>query len=167
MLNLPKRKHTRIKGYDYSQNGSYFVTICTRNHVPYFGKIPVGEGLAPPANEAIQYTKYGNIAKNELISLSSRYECVSIENFVVMPNHVHAIIVISNDIAQTVRASPAPTLSHIIGGYKSGVSRLSGFSVWQRSYHDHVIRNDVDFAEIADYITNNPLKWSLDRFFVQ
>jgi REP element-mobilizing transposase RayT len=79
-----------------------------------------------------------------------------------MPNHIHAIII---NVSETGGAGPAPTLSVIIGGYKSSVSHLCGYSLWQRSFHDHVIRNERAYCRIAQYIENNPSTWETDCFF--
>lgn len=109
--NFPKRKHPRLKEYDYSLNGYYFVTICSKNMRHIFGKIEpssVGRGLAPAAQIAPERKVYlsqcGLIARQELLALESRYAFVRIDKFVIMPNHIHAIIVLDGE---TAGASPA------------------------------------------------------------
>ena len=87
---MPERKHTRLKAYDYSTSGAYFVTICTQNRRCLLSRI-VGRGLAPAE---IQYTEYGRIAANQLLLLEQRYPSLKIDRYVIMPNHIHAILVL-------------------------------------------------------------------------
>jgi REP element-mobilizing transposase RayT len=153
----------RLHGYDYSQNGAYFITICAKNRAELFGRIAVGDGLARP--ETVELFQCGQKAKTEIENLSLRYESVLVDRFVIMPNHIHAIIVINAGYAG--RASPSPTLGNVVGGYKSGVSRLCGFGVWQRFFYDHIIRNQDNYNRIAEYIQNNPIEWKNDFFYVE
>ena len=95
--NLPSRKHPRLKNYDYSQNGYYFVTICCHNDLNFFGG--VGRGLAP-ATKVINLSARGKIAEEQLLLLEKRYTSIKIDKYIIMPNHIHAIIVIdSNEMA--------------------------------------------------------------------
>jgi REP element-mobilizing transposase RayT len=153
-----QRRSIRLKGYDYSQNGCYFITIGTRNREYLFDDIARG---------IMKLNEYGTIAENEIIQISSRYENIETPCFTVMPNHVHLIIVISdNNWVQTGAASGAPTtIGNIVRGYKSGVSRINGFSTWRRNYHDHIIRNEESFQRIAQYIEKNPMLWIDDCFY--
>ena len=105
-MELPKRKPTRLKGYDYSQNGAYFVTICTHNRKCILGNI-VGQGLAPAE---IVLSQYGKIAKEQLLDLENRYKTIKIDKYVIMPNHIHIIVILDN----TAGASPCPTISDVI-----------------------------------------------------
>ena len=115
-MKLPKRKPTRLKKYDYSQNGYYFVTICTHNKKHIFGNI-VGQGLAPAE---INLSECGKIAESEITNLENRYKHIKIDKYVIMPNHIHAIIIIDK---YTAGASPCPTLSEIICSFKSITTR--------------------------------------------
>jgi REP element-mobilizing transposase RayT len=165
MSELPKRKRNRLKNYEYSQNGMYFVTICTKNHANFFGRIlsttvKMADGVSPAP--AVEFTDFGKIAEIELKEIPKRYIGILVDCFVIMPNHVHAIII---NVSEAGGASPAPTLSVIIGGYKSGVSRLCGYPLWQRSFHDHIIRNERAYCRISQYIENNPSTWEADCFF--
>jgi REP element-mobilizing transposase RayT len=207
MKELPKRKPNRLKDYDYSQSGAYFVTICAKERLCLFGEITVGARLASPAvssstfaspvvsalpasvspesapsSPIVKLSDIGIIAERELKSITTHYNHVEIDCYVVMPNHIHAVVIISNNCPDEVRgevpgeamdeatgeASLAPTvgtLGVVVGGYKSGVSRLCGFSVWQRNYHDHIIRNEHDYLRICEYIENNPRRWKDDCFY--
>ena len=153
-MELPKRKPIRLKNYDYSQNGMYFVMICTYNRECIFGKI-VGNGL--------DRSEYGEIAENDLLNMQQHFPNIKIDKYVIIPNHIHAIILIDNDY-KTERSRPFPTLSTVIELYKSGVSRKIGFGICQKSFHDHIIRNEKEYLEIREYIDINPLKWADDCY---
>ncbi|MCR4888344.1 MAG: hypothetical protein K5979_04085 [Ruminococcus sp.] len=177
-MDKPKRKNIRLKGYDYSRNGAYFVTICTQNKMCIFwenyGKYQpltdtiknVGAAFRRPQEERkIHLSEYGRIVKNELKKISSIYpDVIFIPKFVIMPNHVHMIIVISKDINDG-RRNAAPTISTIINQFKGSVSRQSGFSVWQKSFHDRILRNEHEYFDAWRYIENNPLNWENDELF--
>ena len=154
MKKLPVRKQNRLKGYDYSQNGIYFVTMCSKDKHELFSHIVVGDGLARP-----ELTDIGNEICNVIDYVNNRYNQCKIIQYVIMPNHVHLLIQIAG------RASPSPTVGNIVGGIKSGVSRIVGFSPWQRSFHDHIVRNEEDYSRIAEYIQNNPALWQDDCFY--
>lgn len=145
----PKRKSPRIPRYDYSTVNSYFITICTHEKKCIFW-----------ANGELN--AYGTIAKQCFLKIPKLHSGYRIDHFVVMPNHIHAIITIEQQGAQTV--------SYVIGQYKSAVTRMireiaPGETVWQRSFHDHVIRNQERYDLIWNYIENNPLRWKEDCFY--
>jgi len=160
----PIRKPNRLHNFDYTQTGAYFVTICTKDKDKSFGSINDG---------AMVLNHIGIIAESELMKIPSHFEDVEICNHIVMPNHVHFIAVITtasassgaHAITTAGASSRAPTIGKIVRGYKAGVSRLVGFSPWQRNYHDHVIRNQEDYIRIAEYIVNNPARWVEDRYY--
>ena len=111
---------------------------------------------------------FGEIAENELQSIPEHYERITVDKYVIMPNHIHAVIVIGCDGTQ--RSSPSPTLSTVIGGYKSGVARkihesCPELAVWQKSFYDSIIRNDKAYQEIIRYIDDNPIKWQSDELY--
>lgn len=155
-MEKPERKRLRLPDYDYSANGYYYVTICTRNKEKLFWK-RVGNGL--------DRSSAGMIAEEHLLMISSHFPEVRIDKYVIMPNHIHAIFVIEG--ANTGRSRPSPTLSAVIGLYKSGVSRAVGCPVWQKSFYDRVIRNVTDYQRIWQYIENNPLQWELDELYTE
>ena len=166
-MNLPQRKSQRLKNYDYSQNAAYFVTICTQNHLCLFGKI---------SNETLILNDAGKMVSDKFAEIPKHYPHIEIIKYVVMPNHLHAILLIQND-ESTKGHSATMTLSEYIRRFKTlttklyieGVkaNRYPAFNkrVWQRSYHDHVIRNEADFLRIYEYIETNPLKWHLDKYY--
>ena len=157
----PRRKRNRLKNYDYSLAGAYFVTICTEKRKGLFGKIVVGAAPCRPILSPL-----GKIVDEEIQRLSQVYEALYVDCYVVMPNHVHMIIVIGNDSGRQ-GAAPTPTLSQIVGGWKRKISIRAGFSPWQKSFHEHIIRNEESFNRIVEYIEYNPLIWEDDRYFIE
>lgn len=156
-MEFAKRKATRLSAYDYSSNGAYFVTICTQNRKCILSNV-VGEGLAPPE---IRLSKIGKIAEEEIIALEKRYSSVKIKNHIIMPNHIHLLV----ELEDTGGASPSPTLIDVVRTFKSITTRRCGIGkLFQRSYHDHVIRNEKDYTEIWEYIDSNAAKWAEDRY---
>ena len=116
---LPKRKHPRLENYDYSSAGAYFVTICTQNRRCVLSRI-VGRGLAPAITSGIEYTLFGKIAEEQLLLLEKRYPCLTVEQYSIMPNHIHAILILANEAAG---ASPRPTIMDIVCAHKSLTTR--------------------------------------------
>lgn len=159
MQDVPNRKIIRLQNYDYSSNGAYFVTICTQGKKTLFG--PVGA-------ESVS----ARMIAKEFEDTIAGYPSVSCSKYVVMPNHVHALILIDRADMES-----APTLMEVVQTFKrrttiryielvkQGYVKPFDKHVWQRSFYDHVVRNDTDFREIWKYIEENPLKWKLDRFY--
>ena len=158
---LPKRQHPRLKEYDYSKSGAYFITICTQNRRCILSRV-VGRGLGPAV---VELTPYGQIAEQELRVLSQRYPSVHIDVYAIMPNHIHVLFRIENEAAG---ASPRPTVSDVVCAYKSLVTRKCGIGkLLQTSFYDHVIRNQGDYNDIYRYIENNPTQWEQDELYTQ
>ena len=162
---LPSRKAVRLPTYDYSSPGAYFVTICTKDRRCAFSSIRRGDPCGRPD---LRLLPCGKKAEQAFEAVERLYG-VAFDIYVVMPNHVHFICRIEDK-----RATPrvAPTLGRIVGAYKSIVAnncRKAGLNatLWQRNYHEHVIRNDVDYREIWNYIDGNPSKWAEDRYYTK
>ena len=158
--NSPNRKHIRLKDYDYNSCGAYFITICAQNRCNIFSNI-VGRGLAPAETIEIEYTPLGKIAEQQLFLLKDRYQYLIIDQYVIMPDHIHMILFLDNESAG---ASPRPTIMDIICAYKSLTTleiKRSGFrdKIFQTSFYEHIIRNKTDYDEIAKYIHENPIRW--------
>ena len=153
---LPERKHTRLKKYDYSGPGAYYVT---EKRMRILSRIIVGRGLAPAG---IDLSEYGRIAEQQLFLLEKRYSFVKIDKYVVMPDHIHVIVILKEYAAG---ASPRPTLFDILCVYKSLTTRAckqAGFGyrkLFQDSFYEHIIRNRQDYEETWEYIQNNPARW--------
>lgn len=166
MKKINKRKSTRLKEYDYSQNGAYFITICTKDRQKILSNInkDVGAGLA-----SAHLTQIGKIVNDTIIELKNKYD-IEINYYVVMPNHIHMIIEIRN--LKRADTRPAHTLSKIICAFKS-ISALKYLKyskeknvynkkLWQRNYYEHIIRDEKEMEEIIKYIMNNPINWIKD-----
>ena len=144
-----ERKNPRIPGYDYSKENFYFITICTSNKKCIFGS-------------PNYLNKSGMIADEYIQKIPEYYPNVLVDKYVVMPNHVHIILYLT--VANNSK------VSQIVGQYKMAVSKairaMAGdISVWQRSFYDHVIRNEKRYLKIWEYIDNNPAKWETDCFY--
>lgn len=165
------RRSIRLRGYDYSQNGLYFITICTQNREHLFGTITNGQMAVNPM---------GEIAHNEWLMTASMRPTIRLHEFIVMPNHIHGIIeIIPPHIPVGVHAESelgrvqrAPTVGDIVRGYKSAVTKrinalrnTPGLPVWQRNYHEHIIRNETAYLKIAAYIQSNPQRWQEDTHY--
>ena len=107
---LPQRKHPRLDNYDYGSAGAYFVTICTQNSRCVLSRI-VGRGLAPAEASSLEYTSFGKIAEQQLLSLEDRYEFLSVDKYVIMPNHIHVVLILESEAAG---ASPRPTITDTV-----------------------------------------------------
>lgn len=170
---------TRLQNWDYGSNAAYYVTICTHNRKNYFGDVTDGKMIL---------SNLGIIADVIWYEIINHAKNVELGPFIVMPNHIHGILMIcnneSNPSGSTPPSSSLPptigqqrfqhqgknTLSSIIGSYKSAISKHAhrlGFEFqWQSRFYDIIIRNDGSFQRISDYIINNPSKWKDDKFFV-
>jgi REP element-mobilizing transposase RayT len=159
MSELPKRKQNRLKGFDYSQNGAYFITICAKSRAELFGNIGVGAATCRPC---VELSNTGLIIDAAIHRIHDVFRHVQIDQYVIMQNHVHLIIAVD---ANSGRQVAAPTISLIVGSMKRAVSVSAGFSPWQKSFHDHIVRNDDEYRRIAEYIATNPISWHEDCFF--
>lgn len=162
------RKEIRMKNFDYSRNGLYFITICTKDRTPYLSEIknsPVDVG-ADIIRPIMNYTEIGNLTEKSIKQIHKHYDDVSVFKYCIMPDHIHMIISIMHEIktADSGRIISAPTIPQIIGSLKRYISKNTGIKLWQKSYYDRIIRNEREFLEICDYIENNPLNWINNKF---
>ena len=182
---FPKRKNIRLKNFDYSSKGAYFITICVQNRQPLLSEIvmsnsetvhepmninAVGEGLAPPESKQQRYpqvrlTPIGQVAKAQLLAVEDRFSNVAIDEYVFMPDHIHAIVVLRKNAGGS---RPSPTLMDVVRVYKSLTSRLckQQFGVdklFQRSFVEHVIRDREDYETRGRYIRENPMRWLYEK----
>ena len=183
---LPQRKSPRLQGYDYAQSGAYFVTICTHQRLHLFGQV---------IDDTMVLSKAGEIAASRWQAIPEHHPHVELDAFVIMPNHMHGIIVITDNVgtgpalsentkqrttqalslqsqSQDNKSSKARSLSTIIGSYKSGVTRrirnalnTPNSVIWQSRYHDHIIRDENELHYIRRYILYNPALWEADKFY--
>lgn len=138
------------------------MTICTQGKRCVLSDI-VGEGLAPPE---VRLTPYGKIADDQIRQIETRYPSIRVDHYVIMPNHIHMLLSLHREAGE---ASPSPTVVDVVRVFKSMTTRMCGCGagLFQRSFHDHVIRGKEDWREIWEYIERNPLNWANDRFYVK
>ena len=175
-----RRRSLRLKGYDYAQAGAYFVTTCTQDRTCLFGEV---------ADDRICLNAAGQLAAILWSALPTRFPGIDLDAFIVMPNHVHGIVVVPDraatvgaplvgaraaDAGERAATRAAPTIGNIVGAFKSlfTVEYIQGVKegrwprfrgrVWQRNYYEHVIRDEPDLARVRCYIDENPLRWALD-----
>lgn len=177
-LNLPlsARRSVRLRGYDYRQAGVYFVTVCTHCNYKFFGSISEGEMIL---------NELGSIARDEWQHVADARANVQLDYYVVMPNHLHGIVIIkdeklerdSNELhnmssREQSRTLQAGSLGAIVGHFKAAVGRRAKRAnigrqqkIWQRNYYEHIIRNETSLDDIRRYIINNPARWHDDRLY--
>ena len=160
-MRYPKRKPNRLKGYDYASNGGYFITICTKNKQNLFWAA-VGAAISRP-EDAPALSPYGKITDQAIQAIPCHYPQIEVHKYCVMPNHVHLILLLQEENGGRLIA--APTVSRVIGQMKRVVSREIGVSIWQKSYHDRIIRDEAEYLKIWNYIDTNPLKWNEDCYY--
>lgn len=163
-MDLYKNKYriesARLKNWDYGSNGAYFITICTHHRIHYFGKI---------ISQQMQLTGIGQMAEKYWLEIPNHFPFVELGNFVIMPNHMHGVLIINKPVDDSVVPDRKKTISSIVGSYKSVVTKNARIQfnaqfAWQSRFHDHIIRNRISFDRIQQYIANNPENWDKDKF---
>ena len=160
-MNLPQRKPNRLPNFDYSTPGAYFVTICTKDKKCIFWD-NVGASIARP--QEVRLSPSGKIVEAVINEIPKRYPAISVDCYTVMPNHIHLLLQIRTD--RDGRPMVAPTISVVVQQLKGAATKRIGESVWQKLFHDHVVRNEQDYLKIWEYIDNNPARWLEDCFYV-
>ena len=168
---LPKRKEIRLKQYDYSSPGAYFITICTENRKNYFWEgafapqlfawNTVGANCVRPQN--LPLSAVGKIVFDELKRWHKTYSSVSLNAYVIMPNHIHIMVAIVAD--EYGRPQVAPTLERMVKQFKGAVTKKIGCSIWQKSFIEHIVRNQNDYETMLNYMYNNPMRWYYDKIY--
>ena len=165
---IPIRRSPRLQAYDYSQPGAYFVTLVTHERVSLLGGVVDGE---------VKLSHNGNAVNDAWLWLPSQFPHVELDEFVVMPNHLHGVVWLAGPLSGTGVSRNAPTkpgprkpLGQVIGAFKTVSTKqvnaalgTPGRPLWQRDFYDHVVRNEQDLHRIREYIRNNPLQWELDE----
>ena len=163
-MDLPKRKKNRLENFDYGKAGAYFITICVKNRKKILSNI-VGAGVLDCPKTKLLY--HGEIADKYIKQIGDFYDNISIDKYVIMPDHIHLILIIKNGRPRT----PAPTgeknkntsVTEFVSTFKRFCNKEYDESIWQRSFYDHIIRDQNDYNEIWEYIENNPKKWLLTK----
>ena len=161
---LPNRKPNRLPNFDYSSPGAYFLTICTEGKKPILSTIVGGGTFDAPST---RLTKIGQVVQRYILS-GNNIRGVTVDKYVIMPNHIHIILLLDDTAAKkTEKVSPAnAVVPHFVSTLKKFCHRDVGYDFFQRSYHDHIIRNEERYLRIWQYIDNNPAVWQEDRFYV-
>ena len=174
---LQKRKKNRLENYDYSSWGAYFITICTLERRNYFWH-NVGATIGRPqitiddiidettgSLKDVELSPYGKIVDEAINNISRIYPAISLEKYVIMPDHIHLLLMIRVD--ECGRPMVAPTISRVVQQMKGYVTKRIGISIWQKLFFDHIIRNMKDYEEHVKYIYENPIRWYYDNLYPQ
>lgn len=160
-----KRRSIRLKDYDYTQSSAYFITVCTEKRHNILGNV---------IDSKMYLNKFGQIVADSWIWFHEQYSYVELDEWIIMPNHLHGIIVTTAGLEGGSRTAPTDvikykSLGRLIGAFKTistkqinEVRSMPGAPIWQRNYYEHIIRNEEDLNECREYIINNPIKWELD-----
>ena len=154
---MPSRKQNRLAEYDYSSPNAYFLTICTNDRKNLFWR---DVGAISDRPEDVPLTSLGELVRQCIENIPGHYPSVTVDHFVIMPNHIHLLLQIH--ASPDGRSMSAPTISRVLRLMKYTVSKQVGFPVWQKGFYDHVIRNADDYRDIWNYIEQNPAKWAED-----
>ena len=166
------RRSIRLKGYDYSQEGLYFITICVQNREHLLGEIKNGEMIL---------SECGKIADECWKEIPKHFPNAVLHEYIIMPNHIHGIIEFRTVIGANNHSpepnnhsphfrSPSKTIGSVVRGFKIGVTKWARQNtnietVWQRNYYEHIIKDERAYQNISNYIINNPIKWNEDKFY--
>ena len=146
--NLPIRKIIRLNGYNYSKENMYFITLCIKDRIELFGKIEENN---------IKLSKEGNIAKKNIYGIEQIYENITIDEYIIIPNHIHFLI--------SIDYTDGVTISKVIKHFKTNISKELKYSIWQKSFYEHIVRNEKEYLKIKEYIINNIKNWEKDKYF--
>ena len=157
MNEFPKRKRNRLQEFDYNTPGAYFITVCTVKRQNYFWK-NVGATIGRPSfPQDVQLSVYGKIVEESIRNIAKIYPSLTIDQYVIMPDHIHLLLEIRDD--ENGRPMAAPTISRVVQQMKGYVTKRIGTSVWQKLFYDHIIRNRADYEKHVKYIYENPARW--------
>lgn len=154
-MEYPKRKHTRLKEYDYSTVGTYFITICIKDEKIILSDVVGRDDLGTPSYE-IKLTQNGEIAEKYIKMIPEKYNDIILDNYVIMPDHIHLLLSLNGASGSS---RPTASISKIIGALKRLINKETGKNIFQASFYDHVIRNENDYIIKYNYIANNPVRW--------
>lgn len=162
-----RKESIRLQGFDYNSAGAYFITICTKNRKQMLSRIVGGDALDAPSRVIL--LPYGKIADKYIRQLNDFYDTIRVDGYVVMPNHIHILLMVFEDGAS--RTSP-PTKQHsavprFVSTFKRFCNKEYGSNIWQRYYNDHIIRDREDYDKHLNYIQENPIHWQEDELYTK
>ena len=162
---LPKRKDLRLKSFDYSSAGAYFITMCTEDRRQILSRV-VGVDV-PGDPKSIELLPYGVVADKYINQLNKFYDNVTIDKYVIMPNHIHILLIVRDNGSPRTSTPTKQTLtvSHFVSTFKRFCNKEYGGNIWQRGFYDHIVRGREDYEEIVKYICENPLRWCYDELY--
>ena len=170
---LPQRKKNRLENYDYSSCGAYFLTICTQNRRSLLSQIVGGApcdsivGVDVPGDPTVKLLPYGIVADKYINQFNEFYDNITVDHYVIMPNHIHILLLVGNDGSPgtSTPTKPTSTVSHFVSTFKRFCNKECGENIWQRGFYDHIIRCREDYGEIRKYIYENPMRWYYDKLY--
>ncbi len=154
---LPQRKSIRLKEYDYTHEAYYFITICIKNRINILGKIIKYCRGEHCSSGKMELSYEGKTVKKYLELIHEKYNNIIIDEYVIMPNHIHMIL--------TITEQKSISVSKVIQQYKGIVTKELGYSIWQKLFYEHIIRNEKEYYLIKEYIQNNVINWEKDKYF--
>ncbi len=167
--NMPTRKNIRLKNYDYNSVGAYFITICTKNREEILSTVGTGVPDGPHNSTTIILKEYGEIVDKSINQINNFYNNISIDKYVIMPNHIHLLLQITDNTSGNIIIGGGTPTTTIIAKLISTFKRFShselGFNIWQNRSNDHIVRDEDDYLRIWQYIDENPAKWEDDCFY--
>ena len=164
MKGLTQRKTTRLHGFDYNAPGVYFLTLCTENKRCLLSVI-IANGVK--SDPSVKLLPYGEIAEKYINQLNHFYEEISVESYVIMPNHIHILLKVheGGPSGTPVPTAQNSTVSRFVSTFKRFCNKEYGKNIWQYRSYDHVIRDQEDYDRHIKYIHENPFKWESDEFY--
>ena len=160
-MEIKQRKQMRLKNFDYSQNGYYFITICTKDMQCLLSSVVGADDLGSPH---VELKNYGKIVEKNINLMNDIYNNMNVENYVIMPNHIHLLIHIFNSFQGSPRSStPTNLISKFVSAFKKFTNKEADANLWQRGFYDHIIRNEEDLYNHIQYINENPKKWIMGK----
>lgn len=161
---FPKRKHPRLKHFDYSQNGCYHIVICTKEKECLLGKVIFNQQADDVVK--IHLSPYGIVADNYLQKIGSFYEYIKVDKYVVMPNHIHLLLTIEQPFEKAIaKTNVQASVFTVIKAFKRMVTKDIGRSIWQESFYDNIIETAEAYYNACEYIENNPVNWIADKYY--
>ncbi len=152
-----RRKRIRLENYDYSSDGAYFVTVCViRKDISLWKNVAAN---CVRQNITQELSDIGKLVDNEIQKIETIYDSVTVDKYCIMPDHIHMILLIDTKW----RTQFAPTISRVIKQFKGAITKKLGFSIWQKSFNDEIIRNEKAYLEIWQYIDENPVKYLYEK----
>ncbi len=164
---LPKRKHTRLKNFDYNTTAGYFITLCTEGRRQILSRIVGVDVLGDPKN--VELLSHGIVADKHIKQMNEFYENITVDQYVIMPNHIHFLLFVHKDGSPRTSTPTKQTsfVSHFVSSFKRFCNKEYGENIWQRGFYDHIIRGREDYDQIVKYIYENPIRWHYDELYAE